>query len=253
MANLTQPKPFNSNPQRTKLPKLPSNATVSKRPLHRPAIPSPYAGAQQQKVVYVSVKTPFISAVKRVEKLLNLSDKRLVQSATTLVKQNGQKNYNKRKRGDGDEILEIATEIERAKGKRRNTGASGRTAEGEEAGVGEEVVLKATGKAIAKVLEMALWFQQREQYSVRLTTGSVGAIDDIEVNEEAPATDGAMQEADSTQAVDGSTNAASEAKPTPTPLDHEALAKDGVPSTVEAIPESRIRFVSCLEVAVSLR
>ena len=48
----------------------------------------------------------------------------------------------------------------------------------------EEVLLKATGKAIEKVLGLGLFFQGQEDLKVSLRTGGVGAIDDIvEVDE----------------------------------------------------------------------
>ena len=47
----------------------------------------------------------------------------------------------------------------------------------------EEVVLKGSGKAIAKVLEMAVFFQGDQTkggpYKVRIRTGGVGAVDDV--------------------------------------------------------------------------
>ena len=43
----------------------------------------------------------------------------------------------------------------------------------------EEVLLKATGKAIEKVLGLALFFQGQEDLVVKIRTGSVGAVDDI--------------------------------------------------------------------------
>jgi len=43
----------------------------------------------------------------------------------------------------------------------------------------EEVVMKGTGKAIEKVLQLALWFQGREEYKITIRTGSVGAVDDV--------------------------------------------------------------------------
>ncbi|KAK5070702.1 hypothetical protein LTR16_009311 [Cryomyces antarcticus] len=43
----------------------------------------------------------------------------------------------------------------------------------------EEVVLKATGKAIEKALNLGLFFQGQEDCKVRIRTGSVAAIDDI--------------------------------------------------------------------------
>ncbi|KAI6859850.1 hypothetical protein KC338_g7179 [Hortaea werneckii] len=175
--------------KKTKLPKLPPNATVSKRPLHHAAIPSPYAGASQQKVVYVGTRTPFLSAVKRVEKLLRLSDKRLVQSATTLARHKGQ-NGRKRKRQDDDatdEIGDIARQVESAKAKRKVGGLT--AGDDEVEGAGEEVLLKGTGKAIPKVMEMGCWFQQRREYMVTVRTGSVAAVDDIDVPEGAPGDD----------------------------------------------------------------
>jgi len=47
----------------------------------------------------------------------------------------------------------------------------------------EEVLLKGTGKAIQKVLQVALYFQEQEDCMVRIRTGSVGAVDDIETAE----------------------------------------------------------------------
>ena len=264
-------------------------AKVTKRPLLHPAITSPYAGAIQPKVVYVSARTPFISAVKRVEKLLRLSDKRLVQSATTLAKQNSA-HGRKRKRGaenPEDEVLQIAREVEKQKGKKRKL-ADGKGGEYEEAGgLMEEVFVKGTGKAIGRVMEMGVWFQQRPEYEVRLKTGSVGAVDDIEVGEDAGDRDG----------EDGGQDAGADGEPGLQPghsasdpeaaggddameIDKEPLDLRGdaqkptdesvedtqrtkrtkgpgrrgpVAIVAESVPETRIRYVSTLEVAVSLR
>lgn len=49
-------------------------------------------------------------------------------------------------------------------------------------GGGEEVVLKATGKAVERLLGVAAWFMGEgggEAYIVRVRTGSVGAVDDV--------------------------------------------------------------------------
>lgn len=277
-----------SQPKPKKLPRLPSSipilrtvyirtvstntgtdAQISKRPLLRPPLASPYSGTQQQKVVYISAKTPFLSAVKRVEKLLHLSDQRLVQSATTLAKQNRSKGRGKRKRGardtdgDGDEILEIAEAVERQKRQNKGGGEDG----------GEDVVLKGTGKAIQKVMELGLWFQQREEYIVRLRTRSVAAIDDITVDEDAtaditaenqdpkiePVEEGADAEAgaadEEDEAMDVDTVTTTEGR------DHgtekpEVLAENAqavASKDADPIPETRIRYTSSLEVAVRLR
>ena len=82
----------------------------------------------------------------------------------------------------------------------------------------DEVVLKATGKAIAKALSLGVWFQQREEYAVRIETGTVGAIDDIVASE-----DNAGEEEDQNMKDDGE----------------------------DEIPESRIRYASTIQIFVS--
>jgi ribonuclease P/MRP protein subunit POP7 len=48
----------------------------------------------------------------------------------------------------------------------------------------EEVVVKATGRAIEKALNIALYFQKQDDCKAVLRTGEVGAVDDIEVDGE---------------------------------------------------------------------
>ncbi|KAF7187676.1 hypothetical protein HII31_11015 [Pseudocercospora fuligena] len=215
---------------------LPKSASVSKRPLLRPAIPSPYAGSSQQKVIYVGSKTPFLSAVKRCEKLLHLAEKRLVQAGTQSAK-------NKRRRG-GDEIQGIAEEVEVLKKKKD--------------GRNEEIVIKGTGKAISKVLELAVWFQDREEYVVRLKTGSVGAVDDVRFDGE----DESRQEAGDVT-VGGENEMPDEEGSKPV-VKRKRKQKEGVTRVVKReenegddgkreVHETQIRQVSVLEVYVSLR
>ncbi|KAK5679618.1 hypothetical protein LTS10_008440 [Elasticomyces elasticus] len=281
-------KPRNPPPSHHKLPKLPQNASVTKRPLQRPAIASPYAGASQPKVVYVSFRTPFMSAVKRVEKLLHLSEKRAVQSATTVVKQQGRK----RKRGQEDEVLGIAKQVEKAKAKKRRGGGE---EEDDKDAAGEAVLIKGTGRAIEKALEMASWFQQKPEYLVVLKTGSLGAIDDVEVEEDdkeglegleevddrnvedISMADASMGEGPATAGAEGRNSAAQLDGEVPDPRPEEPYpavpdklqaqaisntdktAPASAPTTTpaqrpeEPVPETRIRYVSVLEVAVSLR
>ena len=50
---------------------------------------------------------------------------------------------------------------------------------------GEEIVLRAMGKAIEKALELAVYFQGQEEFKVRIGTGTVSVVDDIvEVDDE---------------------------------------------------------------------
>ncbi|KAK1055443.1 Sorting nexin-3 [Friedmanniomyces endolithicus] len=279
MADITpapQRKRRGPNPQHKKLVKLPQNVTVTKRPLLRPAIPSPYAGANQPKVVYVSARTPFISAVKRVEKLLHLSDRRLIQSATTLAKHKGQQNRKRKRSIDGtDEVMEIAREVEKQKSKKRKAGgASYGGGDDENDGVAEEVLIKGTGKAISKVMEMGLWFQQRPEYSVILRTGSVAAIDDIEIGDDVEGDGEAKRDTTMVDVPQVTTTAGDRVGDTVTINDAAPDAGDSllVPASeqpkgdagtetvalaptasrdAEPIPETRIRYMSMLEVAVT--
>lgn len=82
----------------------------------------------------------------------------------------------------------------------------------------EEVVLKATNRAIQNVLGLALFFQGQDDCRVRLRTGTVGVVDDIV---ESKATEGP-------ETVEGE--------------DEE-----------EELPESRVRKASFVEVAITLR
>ena len=227
MSNKTASGRIIKRQKQNKLPTLPPTAQVTKRPLLRPGIPSPYAGTSQQKVVYISAKTPFLSAVKRAEKLLHLSDKRVVQSATHLSKRN-------RRRGD-DEIVGIAKEVEKQK-----KGVEKK----------EEVVLKGTGKAIAKVMELALWFQQRgEEYEIRLKTGSVGAVEDVEYEEESMTAGVGAEENEEMVMVENNSEK-TVAKPMSKVVRREEReSEDGKTE----ISETRIRQLSVLEVYVSLR
>ncbi|KAL2351552.1 Rpp20 subunit of nuclear RNase MRP and P-domain-containing protein [Cryomyces antarcticus] len=182
-----------------KLTRLPDCARIEKRPLLHPVISSPYSSAQNQKAVYISSKTPFISAVKRVRALLKQIEKRSTQSHTAT----------KQRKAHGNGVTDIA--------------AMAAVDEKDP----EEVVLKATGKAIEKALNLGLFFQGQEDCKVRIRTGSVAAIDDI------------------------------------VPIGtHEQTGMDGVDDQArnedskninEALPETRIRHTSVVEVAIILR
>lgn len=227
------------------------DARVAKRPLLHPAIPSPYTSAETQKIVYIATKTPFLSAVKRVEKLLKLADKRAVQSATTRQKQNSRKR--KGRNDDENDIEVIATIAEQEKARKTKDGTV------------EAVVIKGTGKAIDKVLSLALWFQQRDEYSIRMKTGTVAAIDDIVPGEESglpPEVEATSKETseqgqksgeDDGLALEPSSaddaNAGAEQQPDPT----KSTDQDGGTEAVEPLPETRVRYTSVVEVAVSLR
>jgi len=140
-----------------------------------------------------------MSAVKRVQKLLLHAEKRSAQSASAQVSSSRPK-YSSAGNDEISDIEKVAAVMAANKHER------------------DEVILKATGKAIAKALSLGVWFQQREEYAVRIETGTVGAIDDI-----VPPEDAAGEEEDREMKDDGQ----------------------------EDIPESRIRFASTIQIFVS--
>ncbi|KAL9054973.1 MAG: hypothetical protein Q9162_003828 [Coniocarpon cinnabarinum] len=137
-----------------KLPRLPEGTKISKRPLFHDEIPSPYAGKSKQKVVYISMSTPFTSAVKRIEKLLRPIEQR--HNQTELSRQ-------KKLKGRRGQYLPPPSPTD--------------------IGV-EEVVVKATGKAIDNAMQVALFLQSKNDLAIKIRTGSATSIDDITPNEE---------------------------------------------------------------------
>lgn len=81
------------------------------------------------------------------------------------------------------------------------------------AAAGHEVLLRGTGRAMTKTLELAAWFQRQPDCHISLRTMTLEAVDDVVVDE-----DGAEDE-----------------------------------GGFAAEEESRVRGVNCLEVGVSLR
>lgn len=115
----------------------------------------------------------------------------------------------------------------------RGAGRSGNNSDeggGADGSVGEVVVL-GTGRAIEKTLNVAAWFQRQNDCLVSLRTRSVAAVDDVVLG-------GAK-----TAAGDGEWDA--DADPEDADMEQE---RGG-----EVEDHSRVRMVSCLEVAVRLR
>jgi len=147
--------------QNKTLPKLPPNTTITRRPINHAPVAHPAAGPKVQKVVYVSRKTPVISAVKRVKKFLSEIEKRALQSAGVdgVVERRGA-------RGGGDEALQ-----------RKLGEVSERLARD-----AEEVLVKASGRAMEQALRVGEWFRSREDEvltKVEVRCGSVSVVDDI--------------------------------------------------------------------------
>jgi ribonuclease P/MRP protein subunit POP7 len=234
--------------------KLPQNATVQKRPIIHSEVASPYAGVGVQKAVYISSKSPFMSTVKRVKKLLLHIEKRATQNVKLV------------ERGTKEEMRKLAD-------------ASDKIAKDR-----EEVIVKASGKAIPKAMNVAEWFSSKEKdmsCKVEIRSGNVSVVDDI-----VELTDPADEEADehehpdqrstlldagdTTMELFGHQPDAATATRTETQQNSEKENEDASaefdsnkkkrrrrkrqrPSyDADDLPEQRLRWVKTVEVAISL-
>ncbi|GAB0135919.1 hypothetical protein EsDP_00004240 [Epichloe bromicola] len=153
-----------------KLAPIPKGAHVQKRPLTRPQLSS----SSKSPTIYISSKTPFISAVRRVRKLLTRS----LRAAPA------------------PKNASLHSRVEALK---RSTNTAN---EGHRPLV---VTVMGTGKAIEKTLSLASWFEQQGDCHVALRTKTIKTVDEVVLQDETGA------------------------------------------------DESRVRNVSCLEVAISLK
>ncbi|KAJ4340230.1 hypothetical protein N0V95_007550 [Ascochyta clinopodiicola] len=200
-----------------KRPRLPPNATISKRPLLHPAIPTPFSSAASPKVLYITASSPFIPTCKRVRALLVQIRKREAQSAASTSALRSRGGAGKSRNGG----LEANGRLEARDVEASIAGAAKeKKGHGQNAG-GEEVFLKATGRAIPRALELGVKFQGEDDCRVRVEMGSVKAIDDVEVKEDA--------EVDRKGTVEGEE------------------AED------EEVPETRIRTLSTITVCIGLK
>jgi len=141
-------------PSILQIPLTAPDQRIQKRPLLHPPIAPPRVGSSAQKIVYVSASSPFIAVIKRVRKLLSHIEGRAAGPIAFAAR-------NPR---------DILRQIEDGVGGRGKGGKAARE---------EEVVMKATGKAIEKLLGLVLHFQGQDDVKVTVRTGSVGAIDDV--------------------------------------------------------------------------
>ncbi len=99
----------------------------------------------------------------------------------------------------------------------------------------EEVYVKATGKAIEKGLNLALFFQQKPDYQVRIVTSSVDAIDDIVMKEP------------------NGTSTATDPGTDKTFTNIFDTLNDENDKNEAALPEVQVRHASVLQLAISMR
>jgi len=158
--NSTTDKPFNVSAELATLQhekknhnlhRLPPNYTVQRRPLNHAPVANIHAGAAVPKVVYVSQQTPLMAAVKRVKKILAHIEKRAVQQAGVTM---GAKDRRHRIKAANETIVKNK----------------------------EEVLVKASGRAMSQALRVGEWFRSQEKEflcDVQVRTGSASVVDDI--------------------------------------------------------------------------
>ena len=113
--------------------------------------------------------------MKRVRALLAEAGKRRAASSNaTFSNRQGRGRNSGRDGGIGERVRRLALQVEAEVGR----GGNGDGQEG-----GETVVLKASGRAIERVLSLGLYFQGQGDLWVRVRTGSVGVVDDVVVEE----------------------------------------------------------------------
>ncbi|KAL6251179.1 hypothetical protein RBB50_001387 [Rhinocladiella similis] len=130
---------------------LPPNYALQRRPLNHAPVTNIHAGASVPKVVYVSQRTPLMSAIKRVKKILSLIEKRAMQAAGVTM---GAKDRRHRIKSANEIIVTNK----------------------------EEVLVKASGRAMGQALKVGDWFKNKEQEylcEVEVRTGSASVVDDI--------------------------------------------------------------------------
>lgn len=180
-----------------------------------PPIPSSYTSRTSPKIIYLSTGTPFVSALKRVRSLMSEIDKRGTQASLA---------HSSSRRGRGGRG---------GRGGGRG-GLSGKDAERIREIESEPVVVKATGKAVAKAVGMVGVLMRERAWRVRVRTGSVVAVDDLSVGEDVD--EGESMDVDKDDGLEGSGKM------------NEVVKEEG-----DEVPETRIRYTSMLEIEITLR
>ncbi|PWY73884.1 hypothetical protein BO94DRAFT_568880 [Aspergillus sclerotioniger CBS 115572] len=188
------------------MPRLPKHLKIQKRPIPHPPTPSPYSGSSTPKTIYVSSSSPTMGVIKRVQKYLRAAENRATGSV-----------------------------LGKNKGRREQIAA---LAKSQEALKKEEVFVKATGRAMERALKVGKWFEgeeRKEEYCVRVKTGSVVVVDDVGDMEE-------RKERLKREIEEGGLSKAAVRK-----------RKRDVARIEGEVPESRTRWVNMVEVAVSFK
>ncbi|KAF1958798.1 hypothetical protein CC80DRAFT_20201 [Byssothecium circinans] len=221
-----QPKPNSRTPNQRRLP---GHVKITKRPIHHPAAPSQFSSSDSPKTLYITPTTPFIPCIKRTRKILAEIQKRHQQSLSQTIHKNKRQKRSAPLAATG-RLRAADVEREIVEGAQDGE-ATGQGGVAEEKGA-EEVYLKATGRAIERALQIGVHFQGEVDCNVRVEMGSVQAIDDIAIRRKRG----------------GEVEGALKAK-------EDGVNKDRKDEKwkEEDIPETRVRTLSSITVAISLK
>jgi ribonuclease P/MRP protein subunit POP7 len=222
------PKPHSKpRSKRQKLPPLPAEVTVTRRPIHHPAIPTPYHSSDSPKTLYIKHRSPFIPTLKRIRRLLSEIAKRHQQSVSASHHPANRSKQSKPLAANG-RLNPADVEKDIVEGSREEESSG--------TGIGdEEVFLKATGRAIERALAFGCHFQGEDDCRVRVEMGSVQAIDDLEV----------LRKRDDEEEGEGGGEDGEDGG--------KKVGKKGKERLKDDIPETRVRSLSSITVAIGLK
>lgn len=143
------------------LHRLPPNVALQRRPLNHAPITDGRTGAKVPKVVYVSRRTPIVAAVKRVKKMLRDIEQRALNDSPAQHR-----------------LKDVPKAVAQANARL--------------AADKEEVLVKASGRAMEQALRIGEWFRTQEKEilcQVEVRTGNVSVVDDIVEVAAGPETD----------------------------------------------------------------
>lgn len=164
-----------------------------------------------------------MSAVKRVQKLLRQAEKRATANISLEDTRKTEKQV----------LAELADAAEKR----------------------EEVFVKATGRAVEKVLNVGKWFEEKEtEYTVRVNTGSVLVVDDVVEDEERKEQLAQKQLYHEERKQNETGNNTEPEKGTAKSAAKKRKRQEQpVVSDDNELPETRTRWIKMVEVAVSLK
>ncbi|KAF3768790.1 hypothetical protein M406DRAFT_71770 [Cryphonectria parasitica EP155] len=169
--NMPDRKTNTADKPENKLSPRPTNSKVQKRPLTRAqALNRGSPVSPKQRIIHVGTKSPFMGLISRVRKALDNGPAGVHSNAVT-------KGLPLTKRIDALHVSSPATAANQ-----------------------EEILLRGTGRAIPKTLDVAAWFTNQADVMVSLRTMTLEAFEDVVIDEDDAEEQGGFAEEQGTRA-----------------------------------------------------